>query len=138
MDEAESVAQENVRRFRHELENAADGTRRDITLRMLVEEENKVALTYEQLDEVQRQIGRIRQIISTQLDTITMLKAAGHSVERAEHSLSNALRFLFAHEEFRAKIEAFLRASRSGSELGWSRWLFFSRAPRRLSKFLRR
>jgi gamma-glutamyltranspeptidase len=34
-----------------------------------------------------------------------MLKAAGHSVERAERSLANAQRILIAHEAYRAKIE---------------------------------
>jgi hypothetical protein len=99
------VVQENVRRLRRELEDGEEGTRQDMMLRLLVEEENKVGLTYEQLDEVRRQIGHIEQIISTQLDTIAMLKAAGHSVERAERSLANAQRILIAHEAYRAKIE---------------------------------
>jgi hypothetical protein len=86
MDEG---AQENVRRR----ENGAEGARLDMMLRLLVEEENKVGVTYEQLDEVLRQIGHIKLIISTQLDTIAMLKAAGHSVERAECSLANGFVF---------------------------------------------
>jgi hypothetical protein len=113
MDVADYVAQENVRRFRHELENGAEGKRRDMMLRLLVEEENKVGLTNEQLDEMQRHIGHIKQIISTQFETITMLKAAGHSVERAERSLSNAIYLLVTHEAHRAKIEAALSASRT-------------------------
>jgi flagellar biosynthesis chaperone FliJ len=113
MDVANYVAQENVRRFRHELENGAEGTRRDMLLRLLVEEENKVGLTYEQFDEMQRQIERINQIISSQLETITMLRAAGHSVERAERSLTNAIHLLAAHQARRAKIEAALSASRT-------------------------
>jgi hypothetical protein len=95
------------------LEDGPEDPRRDIILQLLVEEENKVALTYEQLEEVQRQIERIRQIISTQLDTIAMLKAAGHSVERAEHGLSSAFQILIAHEAYRAKIEAALSACKS-------------------------
>jgi predicted NACHT family NTPase len=110
MDVAKYVAHENVRRFRRELENGAEGARQDMMFRLLVEEENKVGLTYEQLDEVLRQIGHIKQIISTQLNTIAMLKAAGHSVERAERSLSNAFRILIAHEAYRAKIQAALSA----------------------------
>lgn len=116
MDVAKYVAQENVRRFRYELENDAEGTRRDTLLRLLVEEENKVGLTYEQLDEMQNQIGRIKQIISTHLKTIAMLRAAGHSVERAEHSLANAIHLLAAHEAHSAKIEAALRASRARNQ----------------------
>jgi uncharacterized pyridoxal phosphate-containing UPF0001 family protein len=110
MDETIYVAQENVRRFRRELQDGWEDPRQDIILQLLVEEENKVGLPDEQLDEVLRQIQRIKQIIITQLDTIAMLKAAGHSVERAEHTLSNAFRFLVAHEAYRLKIEAALSA----------------------------
>jgi flagellar biosynthesis chaperone FliJ len=113
MDQSKFVAQENVTRFRRELENGAEGKRRDMMLRLLVEEENKVGLTSEQLDEVQRQIERIKQIISAQLETFTMLKAAGHSVERAERSLTNAVHLLATHEAHHAKIEAALSALRT-------------------------
>jgi DNA polymerase II large subunit len=108
VDQYKYVAQENVRRFRRELENGAEGKRREMLLRLLVEEEDKVGLTYEQLNEIQLQIRRINQIISTQLETITVLKAAGQSVERAEWSLSNAVHLLATHEAYRAKIEAAL------------------------------
>jgi hypothetical protein len=102
-------ARENVRRSRLEL--GWDDARLDKMLRLLVEEENKVGLTYEQLDEVLRQIGHIKLIVNTQLDTIAMLKAAGHSVERAERSLTNAFSILIAHEAYRSKIEAALSDS---------------------------
>jgi hypothetical protein len=111
MDVAKYVTQEDVGRLSHELENAADDTRRAMLLRLLVEEENKVGLTYEQLAETLRQIGHANQIISTQLEIITMLKAAGHSMERAECSLTNAFSILIAHEAYRSKIEAALSAS---------------------------
>jgi hypothetical protein len=110
MDETNYVAQENVRRLRRMLEDGPEDPRRDIVLQLLVEEENKVGLTYEQLNEVLSQIKRIKLIISTQLDTIAMLKAAGHSVERAESSLANAFSILIAHEAYRKKIEAALSA----------------------------
>lgn len=96
MGVARYVAQENIRRFLDELENGAEGARRDLLLRLLVEEENKVGLTYKQFDELQRQIERINKIISTQLETTTILRAAGHSVERAERSLTNAIHLLAA------------------------------------------
>jgi flagellar biosynthesis chaperone FliJ len=113
MDMAEYVAQENVKRFRQELENGAEGKRQDMMLRLLVEEENKVGLTNEQLDEMHRQIGRINQIISAQLETLTMLRAAGHSVERAEESLTKAIHLLVTYEAHRTKIERALSGSRT-------------------------
>jgi hypothetical protein len=109
MDEAKYGAQENVRR--RELQHRAECARQDMMLRLLVEEENKVGLTYQQLGEVLRQIGHIKLIISTQLDTIAMLKAAGFSAERAERTLTNAFSILIAHEAYRSKIEAALSAS---------------------------
>jgi len=43
------VAQRNVAHLRHELENGASGERRDTMLRLLVQEEDKLGLTEEQL-----------------------------------------------------------------------------------------
>jgi hypothetical protein len=60
-----------------------------LLLRLLVEEEDKLGLTREQFREIEQQIVTIKQIINKQRETIVMLKANGHPMERAERSLPN-------------------------------------------------
>jgi len=102
------IAEQNVARFRNELENGADGPQRSTLLRLLVEEEDRLGLTREQLEETQRQIERIKQVIAKQTETVAMLKANGHSMEKAERSLANLVDLVIVHEERRKKIAAAL------------------------------
>lgn len=102
------VARQNVSRFRNELENGAEGARRQTLLKLLVAEEDLLGLTREQRDEVNQQIVRIKAIINKQRESVAMLKANGHSMERAESSLANLTDLLVVHEERRRKIEAAL------------------------------
>lgn len=99
------IAQQNVSRFRQELENGVNGERRDILLRQLVEEEDKLGFTEEQLDEMDRQIARMQKLVNTQLEMIAAMKAHGQSLELAERALHNILDILVVHQARRAKIE---------------------------------
>lgn len=81
-------------------------------LKLLVEEENKLGLTREQLGEVDQQIARIKRIIAQQIEAVAMRKANGHPMERAERSLSNLVDLLATHEAYRKKIEAALWSAR--------------------------
>jgi signal transduction histidine kinase len=102
------VARQNVTRFRNELENGAEGARRQTLLKLLIAEEERLGLTRERHDEINQQIVRIKAIISKQRETIDMLKANGHSMERAESSLANLSDLLAVHEEWRERISAAL------------------------------
>ena len=99
------ITQQNVSRLRQELENGANGERRDILLRQLVEEQDKLGLTEEQLDEMDRQIARMQNLVNTQLEMIATMKAHGQSLELAERALHNILDILVVHQARRAKIE---------------------------------
>lgn len=99
------VAQQNVMHLRQELETGTNGARRDILIRMLVEEEDKLGLTCEQLDEMDRQIARMQRLVIAQLDIIGTLKAHGQSLEKAERALHNILDILVVHQARRTKIE---------------------------------
>lgn len=99
------IAQQNVSRFRQELENGANGERRNILLRRLVEEEDKLGLTEEQLDEMDRQIVRMQNLVNTQLEIIAAMKAHGQSLELAERALHNIVDILVVHQVRRSKIE---------------------------------
>jgi hypothetical protein len=99
------ITQQNVSRLRQELENGANGERRDVLLRQLVEEQDKLGLTEEQLDEMDRQIARMQNLVNTQLEMIATMKAHGQSLEVAERALHNILDILVVHQARRAKIE---------------------------------
>lgn len=99
------IAQQNIAKLRQQLENGANGERRDTMLRLLVLEEDKLGLTHEQLDEMDRQIARMQQLVTTQLELIAALKTHGQSVERAERALHNIIDVLVVHQARRAKIE---------------------------------
>lgn len=99
------VAQENVSRLRQELENGANGERRDFLLRRLVEEEDRLGFTEEQLDEMDRQIARMQNLVNSQLNLIAAMKAHGQSLELAERALHNILDILVVHQARRSKIE---------------------------------
>ncbi len=59
------IARENVKHFRRELENGADEQRRATLIRLLVEEENHLGLTGEQLSRLDRHIARLSEIMAT-------------------------------------------------------------------------
>lgn len=102
------VAQRNVAHLRHELENGASGERRDTMLRLLVQEEDKLGLTEEQLGEMDRQIARMQHLVSEQLELIARFKAYSQSVEQAERALHNIIDVLVVHQARRTKIESVL------------------------------
>lgn len=108
MDVQTFVARQNVARFQSQLENGAEGKRRRTLVDLLVEEENKLGLTREQLEETDRQIVRIGEILAKQIEAVEQLKASGQSMERAERAISNLIDLLAAHEAHRARIEAVL------------------------------
>lgn len=74
-------------------------------LRQLVEEEDKLGLTEEQLDEMDRQIVRMQSLVNAQLEMIAAMKARGQSLELAERALHNILDILMVHQARCAKIE---------------------------------
>lgn len=102
------IAQQNVANLRLQLENGASGERRDTILRLLVQEEDKLGHTQEQLDEMDRQIARMQHLVTAQLEMIAVLKTHGQSVERAERALHNIIDVLVVHQARRAKIETAL------------------------------
>ncbi len=82
------VARENIRHFRHELENGVDQPRRETMLRLLVEEENALGLTREQLGKLDRHISRLSEIMARHFALMDNLRGLGQPTERAENILA--------------------------------------------------
>jgi hypothetical protein len=108
------IAELNVARFRHQLENGAEGANHATLLRLLVEHLNLLGFSLEQLHEMDRQIARIKVMLATQVDLAATLQAHGQEMERAEAWLARILDLLIVHEEHRAQIAAALRNDRGG------------------------
>lgn len=108
------IAEQNVAHFRQQLENGAGRAKHATLLRLLVEHENLLGLSLEQLHEMDRQIARIKVMLATQVDLVATLKAHGQEMERAEASLARILDLLIVHEERRAQVAAALTNDRAG------------------------
>ncbi len=78
------VARQNLVRYRHELEQGADGARRVTLLRLLVEELNHLGLTREQLGRLDHHIARLSKMMAHQVELIGHLRLCGEPVERPE------------------------------------------------------
>ncbi len=81
------VVRENVKHFRRELENGADEQRRAMLIGLLVEEENHLGLTREQLSRLDRHIERLSEIMARQVELIDNLNSLNAPTERAQSCL---------------------------------------------------
>ena len=77
------IARENVRHFRHELENGVDEPARATMLKLLVEEENWFGRTREELNKLDRHISRLSEIMARHVDLMDKLQSMGSPLGRA-------------------------------------------------------
>ncbi len=77
------IAGENVKHFRRELENGVGEPTRATMLRLLVEQENHLGHTQEQLGRLDHHIALLREIITRHVDLMDKLKSIGRPLERA-------------------------------------------------------
>ena len=80
-----SVAEENIQHLRRRLEHGAEEVTRSVLLRLLLDEENMLGLTQEQLRRIDRHIAKLRQLISEQTKRIERLASFG--IDREGHRL---------------------------------------------------
>jgi hypothetical protein len=85
------VYEQNVLRFSERLQAEDDPATRKILSKLLLEEENKFAVTSERLDNADRHIARCKSLISLQYTVIDNLKNDGHDTQRAERLLRNMM-----------------------------------------------
>ena len=82
------IAQENVKHYRCELENGVDEASRATILKLLVEEENHLGHTREQLAKLDRHISRLSEIMARHVDLMDKLQSNGQSSEQASMVLA--------------------------------------------------
>lgn len=79
----EFVARENIKHYRRELENGVSEPTRATMLKLLVEEEDHLGHTEEQLGKVDRHIARLREIMARHIDLMDKIQSMGQPSERA-------------------------------------------------------
>lgn len=98
------IARQNIKHYRQALERGADGTRRNMLVRRLIEEECKLGFTREQLGRLDRHISRLSKIIARQAELTRNMREHGHSCERAEMVLASLNALMGAYITHRARI----------------------------------
>ncbi len=102
------VARENVKHCRRELENGVDGQARATMLKLLVEEENHLGLTREQLARLDHHIARLSEIMARHVDLMDKLQSIGERSERASMVLTTLNDLMAAYLVHRQRITAAL------------------------------
>ena len=77
------IVRENIKHYRRELENGVDEPTRATMLRLLVEEEDQLGHTREQLAKLDHHISRLGQIMARHVDLMDNLGSLGRPLERA-------------------------------------------------------
>jgi hypothetical protein len=96
------IARENVRHLRRELQNGAEPNTRATMLRLLVEEENHLGFTYEELGKLDRHISRLSEIMARHVELTDNLRTNGKPTERAEIILAtynDLMAYYLTHRE---------------------------------------
>jgi hypothetical protein len=102
------IATENVRHLRRELENGAEPARRATMLHILVDEENKLGVTPEQLGRLDRHICKLHEIMARQVELTDKLRSLGRPIERAEMILATLNDVMATYIAYRHRINAAL------------------------------
>jgi hypothetical protein len=82
------VARENIKHLQRQLENGAEPGKRATMLKLLVEEENRLGFSHEQLGRLEHHISQLAEIMARQVELTDGLRLDGHSVEQAEMVLA--------------------------------------------------
>jgi hypothetical protein len=102
------IARENIKHYRRELENGVGEPTRATMLRLLVEEENHLGHTREQLTKLDRHISLLSEIMARQVDLIDKLQSLGSPLERAPMVLATLNDLMAVYLKHRETITAAL------------------------------
>jgi hypothetical protein len=102
------IARENIKHYRRELQNGVDEPTRSTMLRLLVEEENHLGHTREQLGKLDGHISRLSEIIARHVDLMDNLQTIGQPSERASMVLATLNDPMAVYIAHRQKIKAIL------------------------------
>jgi rubrerythrin len=102
------IARENIKHYRRELENGLNEPTRATMLRLLVEEENHLGFTREQLAKLDHHISRLSEIMARHVELTDKLQSNGQPSERASMVLATYNDLMAAYLAHRQTITAAL------------------------------
>ncbi len=100
------VADQNLSRFRNRIECGAEPVTRATLLKLLVEQENMLGLTHEQLRRIDQQIDHLRQMIAIQVEIIEKMNRTAMDTRRADLVLTSMNDLMATYQVHRQKIAA--------------------------------
>src|SRR5262249_2306052 len=101
-------AEQNVQHLRRRLEHGAEEVTRSVLLKLLLDEENMLGLTQEQLRRVDRHIAKFRQLLSKQTRRIERLVTFGIDTEARRLVLATLNDIMTNYQIHRQRITAAL------------------------------
>jgi predicted nuclease with TOPRIM domain len=102
------IAVENIKHYRRELENGVDEPTRATMLKLLVEEENHLGHTREQLAKLDRHISQLSEIMARHVDLMDKLQSMGRPLEQAPMVLATYNDLMAAYLMHRQTLTAAL------------------------------
>jgi hypothetical protein len=106
------IARANINQFRDRLRDETDAALRAQLLRLLVEEEDKLAADLVLLNDLAREILKYQQWIERQRLRIQDLERDGHDATAATALLNRVTETLIVHQEYRQRVAT--RIERNG------------------------
>jgi hypothetical protein len=122
------VAQDNINRFRDQLRLETDPTKRSILQKLLVEEEDKLAVDFALLEDVAQEITNCLRRIDRLRALVETLERCGRDVTTAKALLSAITESLVLHQDYRQRLATRLDQTPSYRETRGVR-------PKKLSTF---
>jgi hypothetical protein len=111
------VARQNIDRCRSRLETDTDPARRAFLLKLLVQEEDKLGYTLELLDDVEREILKVRTQIDAFKVLIADLEHLGHSSRSDRGRLEAKSQVLDVYAQYRRNLLMELHLTRPSRPL---------------------
>lgn len=95
------VARQNITRFCDQLTSELDGKRRAALQRLLIEEEDRLGFSVEQLDEIERAIAKGEERIEQQRTLVEVMECNGRDPTVAKALLENLTQIQAMFEQYR-------------------------------------
>lgn len=106
MDQFEWVALQNVTRFTDQLQSEPDPFRRQRLQKLLIEEEDRLAVNYEQLAKFEQEIARSEERIRFQRTRVAVMEDAQRDTTVARSILENLIQIQAIYKQHRQRIAA--------------------------------
>ena len=104
------VANQNIARFRHQLDRGVEPATRATLLNLLLQEEQQLGQTSEQLTRVERHIELLRHLMAKQVELVDRLRSSGDDAARPQLLLATLNDLMLTYQAHRQWIVSALAA----------------------------